>query len=107
MENFPKSNTRCKGGHQKVLVCSSLVKSVHNSCLYLLLCVFLVAQTRESKIAFSINKKLAVIVALSARMSFLFRVAFVTGFTNASVMKCQKKKVQTNAVKDGKQTQTQ
>jgi len=72
------------------------------------LCVFLVAQTRESKIAFSINKKLAVIVALSARMSFLFRVAFVTGFTNASVMKCQKiKDVETNAVKDGKQTQTQ
>ena len=89
MENFPKSKTRYMGGHQKVLVCLSLVKSVHNSCLYC--CVyFLVTQTKESKIAFSINDKLAVIIALSPGTSFLFRVALVTGFTKASVMKCQK-----------------
>ena len=89
LENFPKSKTRFKGDHQKVLVCSSLIKSVHNSCLYC--CVyFLVTQTKESKIAFSINNKLAVIIALSPGTSFLFRVALVTGFTKANVMKCQK-----------------
>ena len=89
MENFPKSKTRFKGDHQKVLVCSSLIKSVHNSCLYC--CVyFLVTQTKESKIAFSINNKLTVIIALSPGTSFLFRVALVTGFTKAIVMKCQK-----------------
>ena len=30
------------------------------------------------------------IIALSPRTSFLFRVALVTGFTKANVMKCQK-----------------
>ena len=89
MENFPKSKIRYKGGHQKVLVCSSLVKSVHNSCLYC--CVyFLVTQTKESKLAFSTNSKLVMIIALSPGTSFLFRVALVTGFTKANVMKCQK-----------------
>ena len=89
LENFPKSKTRFKGDHQKVLVCSSFIKSVHNSCLYCFV-YFLVTQTKESKIAFSINNKVAVIIALSPGTSFLFHVALVTGFAKANVMKCQK-----------------
>jgi len=52
--------------------------------------VYFLVLKQKKVIAFSINNKLAVIIALSPGTSFLFRVALVTGFTKANVMKCQK-----------------